>query len=486
MEISKKCPELYRLSFSGNPTIKFIGESSITDTPTTKFPRLVQLEISDCRNLEKIEIEAPSLRNLIIHNCPNLVKITIKSRNKPSITSHNTRLLWIPYDKPSLTENIIDKIKTKISNFISFSEPTISKSNNSERDLSRLTPQRFTSSGAASSSQWDHNNSAPIISIAKRSIQVDKKIMKNWLQYILRREPNLLTVISQITTPESDEGFQVDVKSMITPKIQKLIKNQIKNHVKDKDDYEGIEKKFFQFLKIRSLRPLPESSLSNSSETVKLDHKIGTRRSIFLAEHIDFDNLPQVNPLEGCTIDDLDQSNIDNMFNIILEAEKILESIKGKRVIALFGETGCGKSTLANWLLGCIMKQGKRGRIEAIDEKTPIGHKSSSETLIPSAFELIEDIFLVDLPGFLDNRSPEADIAHAVNIRRLFQNSHSCNLCLIVDYHTFKSARGKGVNDLLLRLEEFVKKTALKNFQKNLLIGFTKVYNEIQLSDLSK
>ena len=53
-----------------------------------------------------------------------------------------------------------------------------------------------------------------------------------------------------------------------------------------------------------------------------------------------------------------------------------------------------------------------------------------------------------DCPGFLDNRGFEINIANAVNVKQVLAAAASARVVVIINYHSLKADRGKGVKDL--------------------------------------
>jgi ribosome biogenesis GTPase A len=121
-----------------------------------------------------------------------------------------------------------------------------------------------------------------------------------------------------------------------------------------------------------------------------------------------------------------------------------------KDVVMTLGNTGMGKSTFLNAILGCKMKLVKPGEVgtegmtkvvivdpeSAQPEILPIGHEDVSKTFLPqiaSEPNNPERTFC-DCPGFLDNRSAEINIANAINTKRVLQKASGIKAVFLIDY----------------------------------------------------
>lgn len=102
--------------------------------------------------------------------------------------------------------------------------------------------------------------------------------------------------------------------------------------------------------------------------------------------------------------------NIDKVFELIQSATIHIKSMGdfNDSGIILLGATGTGKSTLLNFISGCLYKKtkksGKKMRdICSGDEISGTSHLSRAQTRFPVVFNYKNSFSLVDLPGFLDN-----------------------------------------------------------------------------------
>ena len=135
----------------------------------------------------------------------------------------------------------------------------------------------------------------------------------------------------------------------------------------------------------------------------------------------------------------------------MIDGINTVKCLEDKNVIMLLGPTGSGKSTVANSLI-----KGPQHLQQDIDTKVisaepikkengeqvfSIGHSSTSHTSIPGFYEIEEDLFLVDCPGFGDsdryNELPNMTLVHKV-----IQSAKSVVFCFVVKGASIESKRG--------------------------------------------
>ena len=181
------------------------------------------------------------------------------------------------------------------------------------------------------------------------------------------------------------------------------------------------------------------------------------------------------------------------------------KQIAGKEAVIVIGNTGAGKSTFVNYLLGCEMIQKTpkelgikglkklvvvRSKLEggACDEVMPIGHDKTSKTFMPQIASDPSSSALAycDCPGFLDNRGAEINIANAVNIKRALQAAKCVKVLILINYHSLLADRGRGLRDMLNICTQLFGSTAnLERYQDALLLGVTQVPEDVDLDSLS-
>ena len=164
-----------------------------------------------------------------------------------------------------------------------------------------------------------------------------------------------------------------------------------------------------------------------------------------------------------------------------------------KDLIIFIGNTGAGKSTFVNYLYGCKMVRkdpaqlGITGLDKVVivkskqeggpcDEVMKIGHSKLSMTFMPHIVLDAQGRAYCDCPGFLDNRGVEINIANAVNIKKAFTNAQSVRIVILINYHTLKADRGRGLSDMIeIACDLFGSKENLIQFQDSILLGITQI-----------
>jgi GTPase SAR1 family protein len=119
--------------------------------------------------------------------------------------------------------------------------------------------------------------------------------------------------------------------------------------------------------------------------------------------------------------------------------------------IIVIGDTGTGKSTLINGLIGkklevieneqedfvIRLELGQEGRAPLIGEKISI-----SETSIPYIWRDSYENIYWDCPGFEDTKGPIQDIANAFFIKKIFDNSKYVKLVIVISDQQLKTKGG--------------------------------------------
>jgi energy-coupling factor transporter ATP-binding protein EcfA2 len=180
------------------------------------------------------------------------------------------------------------------------------------------------------------------------------------------------------------------------------------------------------------------------------------------------------------------ESRIAKLMQHIVAGEAQL-SHKPTAPLFFLGNTGSGKSTLINYLVGCEMEKREGadfGALEdvvvvketsSIKECAKIGHYPESETLIPALIQHKNQAYY-DCPGFLDSRGPEIQVANMVNILNAFHASQQVRLIVLVNFHSLEADKGGGLKKTVNICQQFfADQRRITQNQGSLLFGITKI-----------
>lgn len=197
-------------------------------------------------------------------------------------------------------------------------------------------------------------------------------------------------------------------------------------------------------------------------------------------------DLTQIFPLlEKISTENI-KPTIEQSINLIINCIRLgtmgVQRLIAEDITLVMGDTGVGKSTCINYLLGCDMVRNGRNIEVSSHSKMPevvkIGHGYDSKTFMPEVKSIPNNpLFFCDTPGFYDTRSPDLRIANAVNIRTIFSLAKSVKILLLLPASTILDCRSRLIKESAGIIHELFgskDKTYLANFAKSLLIGVTK------------
>lgn len=153
--------------------------------------------------------------------------------------------------------------------------------------------------------------------------------------------------------------------------------------------------------------------------------------------------------------------DIKKLENLIDEGYKQMSQSVEKSIIVI-GHTGTGKSTLINGLMGKELEAKKNEEKDYVislkvgQEGAMIGH-TGSETSVPSIWKDDFQNIYWDCPGFEDTKGPVQEIANSFFLKKIFDNSQSVKLVLVISENQMKSDRKLGllnINKKLARIFE--------------------------------
>ena len=163
----------------------------------------------------------------------------------------------------------------------------------------------------------------------------------------------------------------------------------------------------------------------------------------------------------------------------------------GETVSMFVGNTGAGRSTFLNALLGCQMKvevdefEAQRIVVDPdsdIAEVMPIGHHGSrSQTFLPQVVQAPNDpeTAYCDCPGFGDTRGAEINIANAINIRKVLQQATGVKAIFLTEYSDLIGSRGSGIAAMKAMCQQMfgggeLGISNLRRYQNSVFLGITK------------
>lgn len=144
-----------------------------------------------------------------------------------------------------------------------------------------------------------------------------------------------------------------------------------------------------------------------------------------------------------------DVSKLEKFSNLSKSASSIAEKLQNKNLLLVLGQTGSGKSTLINHLLGHPMVRHEDGHLvlseEVNGEKATIGQTYASQTLHPEVYSCGKSYQLCDTAGFSDTRGDQVNVASYLAMQTIGHAASKIQgLLIVIDYNAFKNGAGRG------------------------------------------
>jgi energy-coupling factor transporter ATP-binding protein EcfA2 len=143
--------------------------------------------------------------------------------------------------------------------------------------------------------------------------------------------------------------------------------------------------------------------------------------------------------------------DIEKIKEGIEESFRISEPARGRDLVLVVGQTGSGKSTMVNYLLGYPFRRGRGGKAESLDSRAPakMGDDAESITAYPAAYEGQDGFVYCDCPGFKDNRGDEQRVIVSVSTEAVVNKANSIRAIIaVVEWGTIETSRGEGLRDV--------------------------------------
>lgn len=129
----------------------------------------------------------------------------------------------------------------------------------------------------------------------------------------------------------------------------------------------------------------------------------------------------------------------DIRFDKLQETVARTPDTKDKDIVLVVGETGAGKTTIVDYLIGCKMKRDtyKEKPVVVVDKTSQnhgvIGHTSNSETEYPQTFKHKDfPFYYCDCPGFEDTKGKESRAQAAISMKKAIASARSIGGVIII------------------------------------------------------
>ncbi|ACE05799.1 hypothetical protein Aasi_0377 [Candidatus Amoebophilus asiaticus 5a2] len=189
------------------------------------------------------------------------------------------------------------------------------------------------------------------------------------------------------------------------------------------------------------------------------------------------------------------EHKIEQIQAFIGEAAKNAEKAKSKDIVLVLGNTGVGKSTAVNYLLGTKIKFDTNDEGDRIavtrnpqEERAKIGRNNfESETFFPDVYynSAAASYVYCDTPGFNDTRTEEEQLNATIATQLIISCAEAVRaIIVVIDIQDLTTGKGKGMRELSLTLSRLLKSDIAPN---SILFVFNdKNGSEINLDNIHK
>ena len=194
----------------------------------------------------------------------------------------------------------------------------------------------------------------------------------------------------------------------------------------------------------------PEEEHSTEEPTAQARHTKKTRQSLPDAAAAEEERADEKGKISKVRLD------LATLKDGLKENYKHIEPLRDKDAVFFCGDTGTGKSTTINFLLGCEMVRRSTflGKCcyDCADPVAAIGHGAQACTEYPQAYQAAdkEQLCLVDCPGFKDTRGVLKETLCNMCTHFAFQMAARVRaVALVIDCESITGARGSSIKSLL-------------------------------------
>ena len=304
-----------------------------------------------------------------------------------------------------------------------------------------------------------------------------------------------LTRLLQVTENKDEANNRLIQATNINQMIDKLRTELIKS------DNRKLLESFLNNLVLNKLQFIDKNFLQTNTFVFKRSFEICENYRKYLDKFIEPNHLIKEIVIDANYILYIEKEQsleISKTMELLKDAYKHIDKLRGKKIVFFLGNTGSGKSTTVSYLLGANLKQliNKVGdRVFEIDHGTSnkqgelpkIGQSlGESETIYTQGYliDQSQDVYLADCPGFNDTRGGHYELCSNLSIDQVIKNSERiCSLVIVLPIQSFIIDRGNHIIEFVDDLNERFENVFSREFDKSsLFIIITKsnqVNNEV-------
>lgn len=162
---------------------------------------------------------------------------------------------------------------------------------------------------------------------------------------------------------------------------------------------------------------------------------------------------------------------------------------QSQEVVLVLGNTGAGKSTFVNYIVGRRMREAEvpsslQQGFLCDDAVVEIGHGFESRTDFPHSV-IDRDIAYCDCPGFSDTRGPMFDITNTYAIGKVARSARSVKgVVYVMSYHALLADRAAALEEMVFMLQKLFGSRDLRSRAESVMLLVSKAPPDVTLSEL--